>query len=167
MRSWSQFPNLEQDYREFDSLFSEISSVVPLEIFRLPSKVSLILAPLEFDPASRVIPVGTAMGEVNDSALFIPDILTADGQLAPHPQPVDAWSHIDIVSDEKCLPGGEFDDEPLVAIPFVVVWKDRDHRSGKTHLDLRLFHLESTFQNAVGSRNPRRRRVVQKETEKG
>lgn len=58
---------------------------------------------------------------MNDAAIRVPVILSTERHFVSFSQTRYSWRNIDVVSDEQCLTGAKFQDEPLMSAAFVIV----------------------------------------------
>lgn len=70
---------------------------------------------------------GIVVGPVDDPAFGVPFILAVELHRVSCLQRRDSWSEVDVVCDQQGLSGLEFEDEPLMPAPVVVVRQQLDH----------------------------------------
>jgi hypothetical protein len=81
----------------------------------------LIDATFVFDPSRGVTPIWVAMRPVNCSALFVPLIFAEECYLVANVERDNSRCQVNIMGNQDCLAGFEFNDKSLVAIPLVIV----------------------------------------------
>lgn len=73
------------------------------------------------DVAVEPLAIGIAVGVVNESAEFVPDVFAFDDDSVAFLKILNARSEVDVVCDEQGLAGGKLEDEALVGYAFGII----------------------------------------------
>ncbi len=78
-------------------------------------------------PSGNMASTGIIMSPVDDAPFVVPLILTVESHRISCLQRGDFWSKVDVVCDQQVLSGLQFENEPLMPAPIVIIRQHLDH----------------------------------------
>ena len=102
-----------------------------------------------FDPSRSVMPIWVVMCPVNRSALFVPLIFAEKSYFVASLERDNSRCQVNIVGNQECLAGFEFNDESLMSTPVVIVREEPNDRPRSLDLKIALVLIECASQPLV------------------